>query len=78
LSIALPTSSDFGNPGPVQPRDRVADLEAGVLDAGREAVIGAGAAEREEVPAGLETRSASRGPPLMPRRSFIANSHRRS
>ena len=43
---------------PVQPRDRVADLEPGVLDGARETVPGAGAAEREEVPARLEDSQA--------------------
>src|SRR5690606_7868111 len=39
---------------PVQPRDRVANLEPSVLDRDREPVPRARAAEREEVPARLE------------------------
>jgi hypothetical protein len=43
---------------PVQPRDRVAHLEPGILDGARETVPGAGAAEREQVTAGLEDSQA--------------------
>src|SRR5690625_5500000 len=52
--------------GPVQPRDAVADLESGVLDGGGEAVPGAGAAEREHVPARLEDTQALTRPRLAP------------
>src|SRR5690606_28541278 len=38
-------------PAAVQPRDRVADLEPGILDRAREAVPRAGPAEAEQVPA---------------------------
>ena len=50
----------------VQPRDRVADLEPGILDGARESVPGAGATEREEVAAGLEDSQALGSPQFAP------------
>src|SRR5688500_6538093 len=56
----------LAKPGPVQPRDAVADLESGVLHGTREPVPGPGPAEREHVPAGLEDAQALDGPQLAP------------
>jgi hypothetical protein len=50
----------------VHPRDRVAHLEPGILDGAREPVPGAGAAEREQVTAGLEDAEAFGSPRLAP------------
>lgn len=52
----------FWKPLPVNPQDSVAHLEARVLDRAREAVIGAGASRREQVPAGLEDAQGFGGP----------------
>lgn len=53
--------SAFGKALTVDPVDRVADLEPGVLDRDREPVEGARRAEGEQVPAGLE-HPAARAP----------------
>lgn len=50
----------------VQPRDRVAHLEPGILDGAREPVPGAGASEREEVPTWFEDSKGLLCPPLAP------------
>jgi hypothetical protein len=55
---------------PLQPRDAVADLEAGVLHGAGEAVPGAGTAEREHVPTGAQDAEAldrPRGAPSLKR-----------
>src|SRR5690606_36375654 len=57
-------------PGPVQPRDAVANLEPGILDGDREAVPRPGAAEREQVPARLEYAEAL-ARPLFPGRQVV-------
>src|SRR5690606_23075016 len=53
-------------PGPVQPRDRVADLEPGILDGNRETVPGPGTSKGEHVAAWFEHAQAPRGPHLAP------------
>ena len=50
----------------VQPGDAVAHLEPGILDRDGETVPGAGPAEREHVPAGLEHPQAFGRPELAP------------
>lgn len=55
----------FRKPLAVQPADRVPDLEPRILDRTRQAVVGAGAAERKQVPAGLEDAEGF-GPSLDP------------
>jgi hypothetical protein len=73
VSVVVPLSIDgfrhvqrFRKSGPVQPGDRVADLEPGVFDGAGEAVEGAGAAEGEYVPAGFEDAQAFGGPQTAP------------
>jgi hypothetical protein len=44
----------FRKSGTIEPANGVADFEAGVFDGAGEAVVGAGAAEGEEVAAGLQ------------------------
>src|SRR4051812_33110721 len=48
-------------------QDRVADLEAGVLDPRREAMVGAGTPEREKMPSGLQDPERLASPLLRPR-----------
>src|SRR5687768_6780944 len=50
----------------VHPRDGVADLEAGVFDRACQPVVGAGASEREQMPAGCQDPEGFTGPCLMP------------
>src|SRR5690606_2352629 len=49
-------------PRPVQPRDRIADLEPRVLHPSREPMPRAGTTEREQVPARLEDAEALTSP----------------
>src|SRR5262245_65869004 len=56
----------LGKPGAIQPRDRVADLKARVLQAAHKAVEGASAAEREQMTARPQNAQRLASPSLMP------------
>ena len=60
------------HPGPVQPHQRVAQLEPRVLHARRQAVNGSRCAEREKVTAGLEYARALGRPSRRPRLERLA------